>query len=81
VVLELRSSAATTTAPKAKSSVQTRFILEAMAKFNRAMQERWNRMFESMEALTGGVKDMKKVQNQLMTYAEIAAAVAEQAAE
>jgi hypothetical protein len=41
--------------------VQTRFILEAMAESDRAVQERWNRMFESMEALTKEVKDMRKV--------------------
>jgi hypothetical protein len=76
-----RSLAVGTTTPKAKPSVQTRFVLEAMAESDRATQERWSQVLESLEVLTGQVKDVQKVQLQLMTQVDLAAGVTERAAE
>jgi hypothetical protein len=76
-----RSPAVGSTAPKAKPSVQTRFVLEAMAETDRATQDRWSQVLESLEVLTGQVKDVQKVQLQLMTQVDPAAGVTERAAE
>jgi hypothetical protein len=68
------------TAPSARPSVQSRFVLEAMEEQQRTNQENWNHVFEALEDLTGRVKKVERAQHQLMTQSELAAAVAEQAA-
>jgi hypothetical protein len=47
---------------------------------DRLVQENWDRMFESMEAMTGRLKEVERVQQQLLMQSELAAVVAEQAA-
>jgi hypothetical protein len=68
------------TAPPAKPSVQTRFLLEAMDERDRLVQGNWDHMFESMEAMTGRLKEVERVQQQLLMQSELVAVVAEQAA-
>jgi hypothetical protein len=69
------------TAPQVKPSAQTRLVLEAMAEKDRTTQERLSQVLETLEVLTRQVKDMQKVQLQLMAQADLAACVAERAAE
>ena len=47
---------------------------------DRLVQENWDRMFESMEAMTGRLKEVERVQQQLLMQSELVAVVAEQAA-
>jgi hypothetical protein len=65
-------------APPAKPSVQTRFLLEAMDERDRSVQGNWNHMFEYMEAMTGRLKEVERVQHQLLMQSELAVVVAEQ---
>jgi hypothetical protein len=69
-----------TTAPVAKPSVQTRFILEAMADQERGAKEDWGRMMETLEAVCARLKDVERAQQQLMVRSELAATVAERVA-
>jgi DNA-binding phage protein len=66
-------------APLVKPSVQTRFLLEVMNERDRAAQGNWDRMFESMEFVTRRLKEVERVQQQLLMQSELAAVVAEQA--
>jgi hypothetical protein len=68
------------TAPVAKPSVQTRFILEAMADQERGAKEDWGQMMETLEAVCARLKDVERAQQQLMVRSELAATVAERAA-
>ena len=68
------------TAPPAKPSVQTRFLLEAMDERDRLVQGNWDRMFESMEAMTGRLKEVERGQQQLLMHSKLVAVVVEQAA-
>lgn len=68
------------TAPVAKPSVQTRFILEAMADQERGAKEDWGQMMETLEAVCARLKDVERAQQQLMVRSELAAMVAERAA-
>jgi hypothetical protein len=52
-----------------------------MAEKDRTTQERLSQVLETLEVLTGQVRDVQKVQLQLMTLADLAASVAERAAE
>ena len=54
-------------APQVKPSAQTRLVLEAMAEKDRATHEKLSQVLETLEVLTGQVKDVQKVQLQLMT--------------
>jgi hypothetical protein len=57
VVSKLRNSSAVfsdrlgATAPLAKPSVQTRFVLEDMAEKDRTKQENWKQVFDTLEGL------------------------------
>jgi hypothetical protein len=62
-----RSPVVGNTAPQVKSSAQTRLVLEAMAEKDRTTLERLSQVLETLEVLTGQVKDVQKVQLQLMT--------------
>jgi DNA-binding phage protein len=66
-------------APPVKPSMQTRFLLEVMNDRDRAAQGNWDRMFESMEFVTRRLKEVERVQQQLLMQSELAAVVAEQA--
>jgi hypothetical protein len=44
------------------------------------MQGNWDRMFESMEFVTGRLKEVERVQQQLLMQSELATVVAKQAA-
>jgi hypothetical protein len=68
------------TAPWARPSVQSRFVLEAMEEQQCKNQENWNCVFEALEDLTGLVKEVERAQHQLMMQSELADAVAERAA-
>jgi hypothetical protein len=64
-------------APPVKPSMQTRFLLEVMNDRDRAAQGNWDRMFESMEFVTRRLKEVERVQQQLLMQSELAAVVAE----
>jgi hypothetical protein len=68
------------TALVAKPSVQTRFILEAMANHDRTSQDNWSRVMERLDDVCVRLKDVEKVQQQLVVRPDLAATVAEQAA-
>lgn len=67
-----------TTAPAPKPSVQTRFVLEAVAAGASKEEELWTRMFEKLDAMSHGLDEMEEVQQQF-GQADLAAVVAEQA--
>jgi hypothetical protein len=69
-----------TTAPATKPSVQTRLVLQAMADGERVSQENWSRVIETLEGVSSRLKDVERVQQQIMMRTELAASVAEQAA-
>lgn len=69
-------SRAVITAPVAKPSVQSRFILEAMADKAKEDGDRWERLMIKLDRLTDKVVDMDEVQQQLLAQAELAATVA-----
>jgi hypothetical protein len=43
---------------------------------DREVQGNWDRMFESMEFVTGRLKEVERVQQQLLMQSELAAVVA-----
>jgi nicotinate-nucleotide pyrophosphorylase len=69
-----------TTAPATKPSVQTRLVLQAMADGERVSQENWSRVIETLEGVSSRLKDVERVQQQIMILTELVASVAEQAA-
>jgi hypothetical protein len=68
------------TAPPARPSAQTRFVLDAMVAGRTEDDGRWEKVFESLERLTDKMKKFENVQDQLMGQAELAAKVTEQVA-
>jgi hypothetical protein len=68
-------------APSTKPSVQTRLVLEAMAAVETKADERWERVFQSLERLSKKLEAVDVVQQQLLGQADLAASVAEKAAE
>jgi acetolactate synthase small subunit len=61
--------------------VQTRFVLEAMANKENEDGDRWDRMMAKIDRLTEKVVGVEEVQQKLMMQSELAAAVAQKAAE
>jgi hypothetical protein len=56
-------------------------VLEAMAEKDQTTQERLSPVLETLEVLTGQVKDVQKVQLQHMAQADLAAGLAERTVE
>jgi hypothetical protein len=52
-----------TTAPATKPSVQTRFVLEAMADRERVSQENWSHVIETLDGVSSRLKDVERVHN------------------
>jgi hypothetical protein len=61
------------TAPSARPSVQTRFVLEAMAETNRSDETRWDKMFAALQKVETN-------QQQLMGQQALSSSMTEQAA-
>lgn len=70
-----------TTAPNPKPSVQTRFVLDAMATKEKEEADRWEKMMAKMDRLAEKVMGVEEVQNQLLAQVGLAATVAQRAAE
>lgn len=51
-----------------------------MADGERVSQENWSRVIETLEGVSSRLKDVERVQQQIMMWTELAASVAEQAA-
>lgn len=64
----------------AKPSVQTLFILEAMADRDRTSQDNWAQIMERLNEVCVRLKDVEKVQQQLVVRSDLAATMAKQAA-
>lgn len=67
-------------APVTKPSVQTHFVLEAMADQDRETQESLSKVMETLVVVSDRLKDVERVQQQMMMRKDLAASVAEQAA-
>lgn len=46
-------------APSARPSVQTRFVLEAMAETNRSDETRWDKMFAALDSISGWLQKLE----------------------
>jgi hypothetical protein len=68
------------TAPVTKPSMQTHFVLEAMADRDRETQESLSKVMETLVVVSDRLKDVERVQQQMMMRKDLAASVAEQAA-
>lgn len=68
------------TAPPARSLVQTRFVLDAMAESSRAEGDRWTQMMDELKAINQCIGAVEKVQTQLMGHQVLSSLMAEQAA-
>jgi hypothetical protein len=67
------------TTPITKPSVQARFVLEAMADRDRETQESLSKVMETLVVVSDRLKDVERVQQQMMMCMDLAASVAEQA--